>query len=105
MKGRQSPRKGKTISENQRIAIIESNHRRKGWKMSEEAKKRISEGCKGRSHTIESKAKLSKAFHNRKHITNGKENKFIKIENLNNYLSKGWRLGQTNNLKKEGDLR
>ena len=94
--GRPSPRKGSKISENQRQAIIESNKRRKGIKFSEQAKRNMSEGCKGRKMSTSQKDSIRKKMSGRKHITNGKENKFIKLVDLDFYLSNGWRLGQTN---------
>ena len=113
LKGRPSPRRGTKISEKQRRAIIESNHRKKGTRLSEQGRKHISEACKGRKiknetkHKIsiackgrkiknETKHKISIACKGRKHITNGVENKFIKIEELDRFISNGWRLGQTN---------
>ena len=96
LKGRPSPRRGTKISEKQRRAIIESNHRKKGTRLSEQGRKHISEACKGRKIKNETKHKISIACKGRKHITNGVENKFIKIEELDRFISNGWRLGQTN---------
>lgn len=96
LKGRPSPRRGTKISEKQRKAIIESNKRKRGMKLSEKARKNISDAAKGRILSDLQKHNIGKSMKNRKHITDGINNKFVKLEELDQYLSSGWRLGQTN---------
>ena len=50
---------GYIFTETQRQAVIKSNKKRKGWKLTEEVKRELSERAKGRKLTEEAKQKLS----------------------------------------------
>jgi hypothetical protein len=50
---------GYIFTETQRQAVIRSNKKRKGWKLTEEVKQELSERAKGRKLTEEAKQKLS----------------------------------------------
>ena len=64
-----------------------------GKKHSEISKKKMSERARGRKASIQTKQLLSSQRLGRKWINNGKENKFVKPDDLEKYLLNGWLLG------------
>ena len=90
-----------SISDETRRKMSESS---KKENLSDETRRRLSEARKGKSHSEETIRKMSekrsKSNHNRKWINNGIENKFIKEENLQQYLDNGWILGMMYKLRK-----
>lgn len=96
-KGQQNHFFGKTHSEEIKQRLSEIN---KGKTHSEETKVKISSKLKGREPwnkgtniSIEAKKKASISLSGRKNITNGFFNKRVKLEELEKYLSDGWKLG------------
>ena len=83
---------GKKLSEAQKQKIGASN---KGKRLSKETKAKISLKNKGKKISEKQKEQISQAFKNRKHITNGSQNKFILETELEEYLANGWKLGRT----------
>ena len=86
--------KGKKLSAEQRQKIGDGN---RGKKMSEEAKQKIGKANKGRKFGQDYCNNLKERFKDRKHITNGTEDKFVKADQVEKYLKSGWRLGRTKN--------
>lgn len=89
--------KGRTCSEETRLLISKSVSGEKngfyGRKHSEESKKKMSDSAKGRKASDDTKQLLSSQRLGRRWINNGKENKFVKPEDLESYLSNGWTFG------------
>lgn len=86
--GREPWNKGKTLSEEHKAKCSASlkgkNTWSKGINLSEEHKEKISNANKGKNNWTKG----------RKAINNGKVNKYVKEEELNDYLNKGWKLGR-----------
>lgn len=97
---------GKHHSEETKQKISDSN---KGKYVSDETKKKLSEnakhndnyGMKGKHHNDEVREKISSAKKGKPshakdsvHITNDVEDKMVHLEELDYYLSQGWRLGR-----------
>lgn len=73
----------------------------KGRKHSEETKKKMSlsqsgerNGMYGKHASLETRQKMSESRFGRKWINNRSENKFVKSEEVQYYLSQGWKLGK-----------
>lgn len=82
------------------------------WHCSEETKalhsklsKGVNNGMYGKKHSDETKAKIGaknkEAMLNRTNITNGIENKYVKSDELNIWLDKGWYIGYTPHITDE----
>lgn len=91
---------GKSHSQKTKEYLSDIN---KGKIVKQETKNKISTTLKGRTPwnkgigvTEEVKQKASLSLSGRKNITNGFINKRVKLENLNEYLSNGWRIGFVN---------
>lgn len=89
------------ISQSQKTRFSNPEVRRKQSEASKkmmtfEVREKISKKCRGKKLSNKNKIIISKAMTGRKHITDGVNNKFIKLEELDRYLSNGWKLGQTN---------
>lgn len=82
--------KGKPCSEEQKRQI---SLKLKGRKLSEEHRKHISEGNKGRVVSEETRKKISCITKGKIVINNAITNKYIKPEELDYYISLGWKRG------------
>ena len=92
--------KNKVVSEETREKLRKAQT---GKKASEETRKKLSElrtGKKLPQRSDESKEKYRQSSKGRVHIHKGSENKNIKIEELEKYLSDGWERGYFYNNKK-----
>lgn len=93
--------KNRKVSDETRKKLSElrkgKNHPMYGKHHSESSKKKMSETKKGRKMTQENKKKISNSLKgqnkNKKWINNGKNKKFVKEEELSEYLNNGWKLG------------
>ena len=92
--------KNKIFSEEHRKHISESHKGKTTWikgkKHTLEARKKMSIAKKGKSHkspTQETKNKISVAQKGNKWINNGIQNKNVRPELLEQYLSEGWQIG------------
>lgn len=98
--GQQNHFFGKSHSEKTKQHLSEIN---KGKEVSFETKSKISAALKGREPwnkgtnvPLQTKKKASISLSGRKNISNGAINKRVKLEELDKYLSNGWRLGFNN---------
>ena len=64
-----------------------------------DVKKKISESHKGKVISEKSRKKLSENSKNRKWINNGKLEKCVKENTLNNFLINGWNFGRIKNME------
>lgn len=106
-KGKTAWNKGKSWSEESKQKMSESHKgqvsQNKGKTISEELKRKISNAVKAKMNSIEIKDKCRLGGYNtigRIWINNGETNKRVKDEELNNYLSNGWKLGRLYKRKK-----
>lgn len=90
-KGRVSPNRGKKMSDEQRRKI---SFARKGFKMSNEQKIKLSNINKGKKLSEQTKKLKSDKMKGMIHINNGIIGKRIKIDELDEYMSKGFVRGQ-----------
>lgn len=67
---------------------------RYGAVLSDETKRKISESVSGFKHTAEAKEKMSKNIKNRVFMNNGIQNKRVRPEDVNIYLSNGYVFGR-----------
>ena len=92
--------KGKILSNEHKKRLSESHKGKTTWKgkkHTQESRKKMSIAKKGKSHkspTQETKNKISAAQKGNKWINNGIQNKNVRPELLDQYLSEGWQLGR-----------
>lgn len=95
--GRVSPNKGVPMSEAQKLKISKS---RKGYKMTDSQKEKLRQANLGKVQSEVTKQKRSESMKGRIYINNGKENKRIYANELDKYLTSGYKLGIVHNKDK-----
>ena len=110
-KGRCHSEETKSLMSQNRKGKLNSNYGNR-WHCSEQTKalhsklsKGSNNGMYGKKHTAETKAKIGAknkaSMLDRINITNGKDNKYIKSDKLNEWLDKGWYEGHTPHITDE----
>lgn len=80
------------------------NTNTEGHLLSEETKRKIAATSKGRVHTDKSRNKLKNASIGRVAVNNGKENRLVPKEDLDTFLSQGYKLGYDKKLSKKNKI-
>lgn len=85
--------KGKVVSEETRKKLSEANKRRF---MNSEERYKCGNGTRGisRAHSKEHNKCVSEALKGKKYIHKGTTLKYVKIEEIDSYLQRGWKLGK-----------
>ena len=88
-------KKGKPFSEEHKRKISEANKgKTKGKPKSEETKRKIADSVRGFTHTKEAKQKMSENVRGRIFMNNGIQNKRVKPDDVDRYLSNGYVKGR-----------